>query len=122
MKILVCEDDTMTQKAIEHKLKNDGYTIVTASDGEVAMKLLADQNFDLMLTDFHMPKVNGIELISYIRNDLKKNLPIIMLTRVGVEEIVLQAFEMGADDYITKPFRPDELSLRVKKMLLKISK
>ncbi|MFW6327073.1 MAG: response regulator [Bacteroidota bacterium] len=121
MKILVCEDDTMTQKAIEHKLKNEGYTIVTASDGEMARSLLMEQQFDLMLTDLHMPKLNGLELIDIVRNELKLNLPIIMLTRVGVEETVLEAFQLGADDYITKPFRPDELSLRVKKMLLRIN-
>ena len=119
MKILVCEDDTMTLKAIEHKLKQDSYEIITAQDGKAAKEKLANEKFDLILTDLHMPYISGLELISYIRNDLKINAPIIMLTRVGIEETVLQAFELGADDYITKPFSPAELTLRVKKMLLK---
>lgn len=119
MKILVCEDDTMTLKAIEHKLKQDDYEVITAHDGKVAKEKLASEKFDLILTDLHMPYISGLELISYIRNELKLNAPIIMLTRVGIEETVLQAFELGADDYITKPFSPAELTLRVKKMLLK---
>lgn len=119
MKILVCEDDNMTLKAIEHKLKQDNYDVIPALDGKDAMDKLKTEAFDLILTDLHMPYISGLELISFIRNELKLNAPIIMLTRVGIEETVLQAFELGADDYITKPFSPAELTLRVKKMLLK---
>jgi DNA-binding response OmpR family regulator len=120
MKILICEDDTMTLKALEHKLKKDGYTTVTAQDGRNAAEMLSDQkDIDLLLTDLHMPQLSGLELINYVRETLKSNMPIVMLTRVGVEETVLQAFELGADDYITKPFNPDELTLRIKRLLIK---
>ena len=120
MKILVCEDDIMTLKALEHKLKNDGYEIITAHDGKQAIDYLNSKiEIDLLLTDLHMPSITGLELISHVRNELKSNMPIVMLTRVGLEDTVLHAFELGADDYITKPFSPDELSLRIKRLLLK---
>lgn len=120
MKILICEDDTMTLKALEHKLKKEGYDIISAKDGKNASEILSNQNdIDLLLTDLHMPVLSGLELIGFVRGKLKSNLPIIMLTRVGLEETVLQAFELGADDYITKPFNPEELALRIKRLLLK---
>ncbi len=122
MKILVCEDDTMTLKALEHRLKLDGYTVVTAKDGKEALEKIDKESYDLILTDLHMPYVSGLEIITYIRNELKLYTPLVMLTRVGVEDTVLQAFELGADDYVTKPFSPDELSLRIKKALLKSPK
>jgi two-component system, OmpR family, response regulator VicR len=120
MNILVCEDDTMTLKALEHRLKKEGYTIITAQDGKQAADILTkNEDIDLLLTDLHMPLLSGLELISLVRSSLKRNLPIIMLTRVGLEETVLHAFELGADDYITKPFNPDELALRIKRLLIK---
>jgi two-component system, OmpR family, response regulator VicR len=123
MKILVCEDDVMTLKAIEHRLRKDNYEVVTAIDGLQASEILqTDKGIDLLLTDLHMPNVNGLELITLLRDKLKMSIPIIMLTRVGIEDTVLQAFELGADDYITKPFNPDELSLRIKRILLKNKK
>ncbi len=120
MKILICEDDTMTLKALEHKLKKEGYEIISAKDGKSACDILSEQkDIDLLLTDLHMPVLSGLELISFLRGKLQSNMPIVMLTRVGLEETVLQAFELGADDYITKPFNPDELALRIKRLLLK---
>jgi DNA-binding response OmpR family regulator len=120
MKILICEDDTMTLKALEHKLKKEGYEIIAAKDGKSACDLLSElTDIDLLLTDLHMPVLSGLELINFVRGKLQSNMPIVMLTRVGLEETVLQAFELGADDYITKPFNPDELALRIKRLLLK---
>jgi two-component system, OmpR family, response regulator VicR len=120
MKILICEDDLMTLKALEHKLKNDGYDTMTALDGKKAIDILSSNpEIDLLLTDLHMPLISGLELITHVRNEMKSNMPIVMLTRVGLEDTVFHAFELGADDYITKPFSPEELSLRIKRLLLK---
>lgn len=120
MKILICEDDLMTLKALEHKLKNDGYNTMTALDGKKAIDILSSNpDIDLLLTDLHMPLISGLELITHVRNEMKSNMPIVMLTRVGLEDTVFHAFELGADDYITKPFSPEELSLRIKRLLLK---
>jgi two-component system, OmpR family, response regulator VicR len=120
VKILICEDDTMTLMALEHRLIQEGYEVSTAANGTEAKELLKTGTIGFLLTDLHMPGVTGLDLIEYVRNDLKLNIPIIMLTRVGSEEIILKSFELGADDYITKPFSPTELSLRIKKAIMKV--
>jgi DNA-binding response OmpR family regulator len=119
MKVLIVEDDSMTRKALEHRMKLDGNEVYSAADGQQAIEFLKKQKIDVLLTDLHMPNFSGLDLIKYVRNQLKANIPIIMVTRVGLEETVLAAFELGADDYITKPFSPDELSLRVKKAAMR---
>lgn len=119
MKVLIVEDDNMTRKALEHRMKLDGYDVFSASDGKQAIEILKNGTIDLLLTDLHMPNYSGLDLIRFVRNELKSNIPIIMVTRVGLEETVLTAFEIGADDYITKPFSPEELSLRVKKVIIR---
>ncbi|NTW32166.1 MAG: response regulator transcription factor [Bacteroidetes bacterium] len=119
MKILVCEDDFMIVKAIEHKLKNEGYEVETAKDGREASEKIKNNIYDLILTDLLMPFLGGIELINLVRTQLKKDTPIIVLSRLGNEDSILEAFKLGADDYITKPFSPNELSIRVKKLLIK---
>lgn len=119
MRVLIVEDDNMTRKALEHRMKLDGYDVFSAIDGKQAIEILKNGVMDLLLTDLHMPNFSGLDLIRFVRNELKSNIPIIMVTRVGLEETVLTAFEIGADDYITKPFSPEELSLRVKKVIIR---
>jgi two-component system, OmpR family, response regulator VicR len=121
MNILVCDDDILTLKTVEHKLKKEGYQVLTAIDGAEGSKMLKeiDNAIDFLITDQHMPYFSGIELINLVRNELKLNIPIIMLTRVSIDEIRTQAFEMGADDYITKPFSPDALTFKVKHVLMR---
>jgi two-component system, OmpR family, response regulator VicR len=121
MNILVCDDDMLTLKAVEYKLKKEGYQVITASDGAEGSKMLRDNKnrIDFLITDQHMPYFSGIELINLVRNELKLDMPIIMLTRVSVDEIRSQAFEMGADDYVTKPFSPDALIFKVKHVLMR---
>jgi DNA-binding response OmpR family regulator len=119
MKVLICEDDNLTLQALEHSIRIEGYETLTARDGLEAKKILNDVQIDLLVTDLHMPNIDGLELIQHIRNDLRRTFPIIMLTRVGSDDIVLHAFEQGADDYITKPFSPKELSIRIKKALMR---
>lgn len=117
MKILTIEDETMMQKAIEFRLKKDGYEVVIAGNGREGIDKIKEEHFDLILTDIMMPFINGLEIVSFIRNEMKLKTPIIMLTTVGLEKTVLEAFELGADDFITKPFSPNELSIRVKKIV-----
>ena len=119
MKVIIVEDDSMTRKALEHRMKIDGYEVISAADGKLASEIFETHKIDILLTDLHMPNFSGLDLIKFVRNKMKLNIPIIMVTRVGLEETVLSAFELGADDYITKPFSPDELSLRVKKALIR---
>lgn len=119
MKVLVVEDELMMLKALEFRLKKDGYETVTAQDGKVALEKINQENFDLIITDIMLPFATGLEIVNHVRSILKKPVPIIILSAVGLEKTVLEAFELGADDFITKPFSPNELSVRVKKLLLR---
>ena len=117
MRILICEDDFMMLKMIEHKLLKEGYVIDLAKDGKMALEKLRENNYDLVITDLLMPFVTGLEVINFIRNELGKKTPIIVLSKLGMEKTVLQAFDLGADEYIVKPFSPSELMVRIKKLL-----
>lgn len=119
MKILICDDDLMILKTTELKLKRDGFETVTAFDGKKGQEQLEINEFDLIIIDLLMPYVNGLELIEFIREKLNLQTPVIVLSSVGLEETVLRAFELGADDYVVKPFSPNELSIRVKRLINK---
>jgi two-component system response regulator VicR len=119
MKILVCEDDFMIIKAIEHKLKSEGYEVDVATDGNEASEKLSQTGYNLIITDLLMPFVGGLELINKIRNELNLKIPIIVLSTLNNEDSIIEAFNLGADDYITKPFSPNEVSIRVKRLLIK---
>ncbi len=93
--------------------------VIKAIDGREAKNLLRQEDFDLVITDIHMPFHSGLEITTFIRNELKKDTPIIVLSAEGLEDTVLQAFELGANDFITKPFSPAELVVRVKRILRK---
>jgi len=116
-KILFIEDDALLMKAIAFRLEKEGYNVVLAEDGRKASSLLASESFDLILTEIMLPFVNGLELIRLVRIDLNLTTPIIVLSSVGTEQAVVEVFNLGADDYITKPFSPAELSARIKRTL-----
>jgi DNA-binding response OmpR family regulator len=118
MKILICDDDRIILKSTELKLKREGYETMTAPDGKKANELFENNKFDLLIIDLLMPYINGFELISFIRKK-RKSIPIIVLSSVGLEETVLNAFKLGADDYIVKPFSLNELSIRIRRLLPK---
>lgn len=119
MKILICDDDVIMIKAIEHKLKSDGYEIDIAIDGNQASEKISNNEYDLIMTDLLMPFFGGLELVNKVRNEMNLKVPIIVLTRVGNEDTIIEAFKLGADDYVTKPFSPNELSIRVKRLLIR---
>jgi DNA-binding response OmpR family regulator len=117
MKILVAEDEPLMLMAIEAKLKNEGFEVVTAVDGREALKTLETFVPDLIITDILMPYASGLELISIVKSDSARKVPIIVLSALGQEDTVMEAFQLGADDFITKPFNPTELTVRVKRLL-----
>lgn len=119
MKALICEDDEMMMKAISHKLTRDGLTVTEAVDGQIAMNKIDESPYDIIITDLMMPYANGMEIINHVRQTKELKTPIIVLSKVGLENTVLEAFRLGADDYITKPFSPSELSVRVKRLLMR---
>jgi DNA-binding response OmpR family regulator len=119
MKILVCEDDEMVLKMVEFKLRKDGYEVHVTGDGKAALEQIRSFQPDLIITDIMMPYLTGLEIVHQVRKDLRLSTPIIIVSSIGLEKTVLEAFQLGADDFITKPFSPNELSVRVKKLLMK---
>ena len=118
MRILICDDDEALVSMVRFKLTRENLGEVDkAIDGREAKNLLQSHDYNLVITDIHMPFHSGLEIITFIRNELRKNTPIIVLSAEGLEDTVLQAFEIGANDFITKPFSPAELAVRVKRIL-----
>jgi DNA-binding response OmpR family regulator len=117
MKILIAEDEPILIRTIEVRLKKDGHELCLACDGQQAIDKIADFSPDMIITDIMMPYASGLEIISYTRQQPGKRTPIIILSSMGQEDVVLEAFKLGADDYITKPFSPNELSVRVRRLL-----
>jgi hypothetical protein len=118
MKILVCEDDEMVLKMVEFRLIKDGYEIILANDGKEAIEKIKSFSPSLVITDIMMPYLTGLEIVHQVRSVMKLKTPIIIVSSIGLEKTVLEAFQLGADDFITKPFSPNELSVRVKKLLM----
>jgi DNA-binding response OmpR family regulator len=115
MRILIAEDDDLMLKTLEFRLKRDGHEVILARDGREALEKVDEFKPDLVITDIMMPYLSGLEIIGSIRQKYPKKIPIIILSGMGQEDVVLEAFQLGADDYITKPFSPNELSLRIKR-------
>jgi len=118
MKMLICDDDSMTLRALEFRFKKDGFEILRALNGKDGQKLLDENDdIDVMITDLYMPSINGLELVTYVRNTLRRDIPIIVLSRVNVEDTILLALELRADAYLTKPVNLDVISNKVKQLL-----
>lgn len=117
MKILIIEDEPLMLKALKFRLNKDGYEVEIAEDGRKALQILNEEDFDLIITDVMLPFNNGLEIVDFVKNKKKLNTPIVILSAVGAENAVLDGFAIGADDYITKPFSPTELSVRIKRLL-----
>jgi two-component system phosphate regulon response regulator PhoB len=116
--ILITEDDKHISKLVKYNLEKAGYDCTVADDGEEALGILAKERPDLIILDIMLPKMDGFELCRAIKQDVKlKNIPIIMLTAKGEEVDRIVGLELGADDYVVKPFSPRELILRIKAIL-----
>ncbi|WP_126246734.1 response regulator transcription factor [Chitinophaga rhizosphaerae] len=116
MKILIAEDDNLIRKTIEIKLAKDGYEIISCSEGNQALESIRSEKPDIVLTDIMLPSVSGLEIVSAIKQE-GSPIKVIVLSTMGQENIVEEAFRLGADDYMTKPFSLTELSIRVKKLI-----
>lgn len=117
-KVLVVDDEADIVELLSYNLKKEGFTVDPAYDGEEALKKLKSEKYSLIILDLMLPGLQGIELCRIIRNDPQNApLPIIMLTAKGDEVDKVLGLEMGADDYITKPFSPREVIARVKAIL-----
>jgi DNA-binding response OmpR family regulator len=115
IRILVAEDEEKLREIVLKYIKKEGYDGFGAVDGEAALDLWAEKKPDLIVLDVMMPKMDGFEVLEEIRQT--DNVPVIMLTARREEDDKIQGFESGTDDYVTKPFSPRELMVRIKALL-----
>lgn len=114
-KILVVDDEKDIRNLIEIYLKNEGYSVIKVSNGEQAIEVLEKEEIQLMILDIMMPKMDGMEVCTRVREHL--SIPILMLSAKSEDMDKIAGIMTGADDYLTKPFNPLELSVRVKALL-----
>ncbi|WP_298288887.1 response regulator transcription factor [uncultured Lutibacter sp.] len=116
-KVVLAEDNSTLSLLLKFRLEKEGYELLIAEDGKEAIELIESHEPQLILTDIMMPFISGLEVISHVRNKLKVQTPIIVFSAAGQEEMVLKAFNLGANDFMGKPFSPNELVIRVKRLL-----
>ncbi len=116
-KIVLAEDNSTLSLLLKFRLEKEGYKLLIAVDGKEAIEMIELHDPELILTDIMMPFISGLEVISHVRNKLNKQTPIIVFSAAGQEEMVLKAFNLGANDFMGKPFSPNELVIRVKRLL-----
>lgn len=121
MNILIIEDDTRIAKLIQRGLQEQGFVTTLAYDGLSGKKLALQNNYDLIITDIILPKMDGLDLCKEIRQT-KPDTPIIMLTALGTTDDKVEGFDAGADDYLVKPFEMRELLVRIRALLKRNNK
>jgi DNA-binding response OmpR family regulator len=113
--ILVVDDETTIREVVRRYLEREGFGVVEAADGYQALDAIKDERVDLILLDLMLPGIDGLTLTQYLRQD--RDIPIIMLTAKGEASDRIRGLDLGADDYITKPFSPQEVVSRVRAVL-----
>jgi len=122
MKILIVDDEPDIVELVAYNLRREGFDVSPAFDGEEALARIRKEKFDFVILDLMLPGIKGMEICRIMRNDPRtKNIPIIMLTAKGEEVDKILGLEMGADDYMTKPFSPRELLARIKTVMRRSS-
>jgi DNA-binding response OmpR family regulator len=117
--LLLAEDDHMLASLLKYRLERGGYTVDLALDGRDMKSYLKQQLPDVIISDIMMPYFSGMELLDFVRNELNSRVPVIIISTAGNETNILNAFDLGADDFISKPVSPAELLIRVDKLLRK---
>jgi len=119
--ILVVDDEDLIQELLRFNLEKEGYKVIIAKEGRQALDLVAREHLDLIVLDLMLPGIDGLEVCRQLRLNPKfQELPVIMLTAKGEEIDKVLGLELGADDYMTKPFSPRELSARIKARLRRV--
>ena len=117
-KALSVDDSPSVRKLVEFTLKSKGFQVASAQDGQEALELLAKEQFDVIILDINMPRMDGLEFLQKMRpNDAYASIPVIVLTTEGLEADRDRAMDLGATAYIVKPFKPTQLLSLVDKML-----
>ncbi len=111
--VLLADDDELLASLLHFRLKKAGYSVDHVLDGKEVKEYLSHTMPDIIVSDIMMPYFSGIELINYVRKELQSKIPILIISSAGNEENVLSAFELGANDFISKPVSPSELLVRI---------
>ncbi|MGE0144621.1 MAG: response regulator transcription factor [Planctomycetota bacterium] len=119
-RILIVDDEPDLLAGLEHNLQLDGFMVDTAPNGEVALEKIRTGGIDLMVLDLMMPKVDGIDVLRALRAESRK-VPVIVLSAKGTDRDKIRGLELGADDYVTKPFGLEELAARIRAVLRRTS-
>jgi len=117
-RVLVVDDDVKTVELVKLYLNRDGYRVLTAYDGNEALKLARENQPDLIVLDLMLPGISGLDICRILRQE--SDVPIIMLTALTTDDDRLKGLDIGADDYVTKPFSPRELAARVRAVLRRL--
>ena len=117
MKILVCEDNKLASRAVSAVLSKKGFDIINASDGNEAMELIEKEDFSLVIMDIHLPYYSGLELIRYMKTDLKKDIPVIIISAFSDPSVQKQSRELGISEYLVKPINTEFLLSRINAIL-----
>jgi len=117
-RVLVVDDDAKTVELVKLYLNRDGYRVLTAYDGIEALRLIRESHPDLIVLDLMLPGIDGLEICRTVRAE--SDVPIIMLTAMTTDQDKLTGLDLGADDYVTKPFSPKELAARVRAVLRRL--
>ncbi|MCB0571114.1 MAG: response regulator transcription factor [Phaeodactylibacter sp.] len=115
-KILICEDEEILLTALRFRLQKQGYELILAADGKEAKAVIDHEQLDLIITEISVPKMSGLDIIRYVRQNLRNSTPIIIIAPLEDEEAILEAMAEGGDDFVTKPFKPVELVLRIRRI------
>lgn len=117
--LLLAEDDTLLASLIRFRLEKEGYEVSLATNGREVMEFLKQTSPDIIVSDIMMPYFSGMELVDHLRNTLQNQVPVIIISSAGNEGNVLNAFALGANDFMSKPFSPAELLVRLERELAK---
>ena len=116
-RIVIVEDNDLLTRVLEYRLQCDGYEVAVFGNGEDALMFMNDNSFDMLITDLYMPLMNGLELIQAVRDTLSSTVPILAMSATHEEGLITKLFNMGANDFVIKPFRAGELSIRVQRLI-----
>jgi DNA-binding response OmpR family regulator len=117
MRLLVCEDNKLVMKTLSVVLEKNGFKVDIAEDGNKAFEFLHNTAYDLILVDIHLPFHSGLEIIKFLRSDLKQRTPVLVLSAFSDFEMQRQAGELEIEGYIVKPFNPSDLTLKIRSIL-----
>lgn len=118
IRVLVADDDELLLKLLEHKLLQQGYHVTCVKDGEHALQAARAEQPDLVVLDGMMPGMDGIDVLRHLKEgDDTRQIPVVMLTARNMERDIVNGLTLGAEEYLVKPFMPEELIVRIKRLI-----